>query len=312
MRAAPSIPQVQSLSGKVRNLESVLEEMHRAAENRREIERQHKEALESLKRRQSEVDTVATKRQEELIAQLKAKIEHLEDEKRSQNDRHAELILEMAELKRYGHQQNSSPRSDVDVVDELEQPADNLEIDEIMAKLEQDNKFLEELEKQRAERNSKKSASERGSPGTTLQRASSSVTDSGFLSQSSLNGSSPTTRLGGGSGHQGHGHSQQHSASTGSLNRLPGLTKADKINMMSSGRSTLLDDHDVDGDEEEEETNDAIEEREGMINIPGKGWTFVFVARYSYDPFQHSPNESPEAELQVMPNEGSCVAFSET
>jgi hypothetical protein len=29
----------------VRNLESVLDEMHKAAENRREIERQHKEAL---------------------------------------------------------------------------------------------------------------------------------------------------------------------------------------------------------------------------------------------------------------------------
>ena len=33
--------------------------------------------------------------------------------------------------------------------------------------------------------------------------------------------------------------------------------------------------------------------------MPGKGWRFVFVARYSYDPFQHSPNDSPEAELQV-------------
>lgn len=33
------------MNGKVRNLESVLEEMHKAAENRREIERQHKEAL---------------------------------------------------------------------------------------------------------------------------------------------------------------------------------------------------------------------------------------------------------------------------
>jgi hypothetical protein len=37
--------EVQNLSGKVRNLESVLDEMHKAAENRREIERQHKEAL---------------------------------------------------------------------------------------------------------------------------------------------------------------------------------------------------------------------------------------------------------------------------
>jgi hypothetical protein len=36
---------VKNLNGKVRNLENVLEEMHKAAENRREIERQHKEAL---------------------------------------------------------------------------------------------------------------------------------------------------------------------------------------------------------------------------------------------------------------------------
>ena len=34
-------------------------------------------------------------------------------------------------------------------IPDIEQPSDNLEIDEIMAKLEQDNKFLAELEKQR-------------------------------------------------------------------------------------------------------------------------------------------------------------------
>lgn len=40
-------------------------------------------------------------------------------------------------------------------------------------------------------------------------------------------------------------------------------------------------------------------EKDGSVEVPGKGWRFVYVARYSYDPFQHSPNESPEAELQV-------------
>ena len=43
--------EVRNLFGKVRNLECVLEEMHKAAENRREIERQHKEALEDLKKK---------------------------------------------------------------------------------------------------------------------------------------------------------------------------------------------------------------------------------------------------------------------
>ena len=94
--------EVRNLSGKVRNLECVLEEMHKAAENRREIERQHKEALESLKRKQGEVELVATKKQAEIIDQLKTTIAGLETERRVQNERHQELILEMAELKRYG------------------------------------------------------------------------------------------------------------------------------------------------------------------------------------------------------------------
>jgi chromosome segregation ATPase len=79
--------EVNSLTGKVRNLESVLDEMHRAAENRREIERQHREALENLKRKQDEVETTATKKQEDFINQLKHRIEDLEHEKRAQNER---------------------------------------------------------------------------------------------------------------------------------------------------------------------------------------------------------------------------------
>ena len=52
-----------------------------------------------------------------------------------------QLILEMAEMKKYG------PES---IASDMEAPCDNLEIDQIMAKLEQDNKFLEDLEKQRS------------------------------------------------------------------------------------------------------------------------------------------------------------------
>ncbi|XP_066905379.1 RIMS-binding protein 2 [Halyomorpha halys] len=36
-----------------------------------------------------------------------------------------------------------------------------------------------------------------------------------------------------------------------------------------------------------------------MLDIPGKGRCYVYIARYSYDPFQQSPNECPEAELAV-------------
>lgn len=36
-----------------------------------------------------------------------------------------------------------------------------------------------------------------------------------------------------------------------------------------------------------------------MLDIPGKGRCYVYIARFTYEPFQHSPNENPEAELPV-------------
>ena len=88
-------------------------------------------------------------------------------------------------------------------------------------------------------------------------------------------------------------------SSCGSLNKLPGLTGADKINLLN-GRFS------VDAAVEPEMSPVGLKvEKDGSVEIPGKGWRFVFVARYSYDPFQHSPNESPEAELQV--NAGKLV-----
>ena len=270
--------QVSNLNGKVRNLESVLDEMHKAAENRREIERQHKEALESLKRKQEEVESVATKKQSEKIDQLKLKIAELESDRQAQNERHQELILEMAELKKYGGPESIAS----------DNPCENLEIDQIMAKLEQDNKFLEDLEKQRKTKagnsgtntSSESSSSNNQSP-TSLPRTSSAITDSGFLSQSSL--SSPGSRL-------------LQTASNGSLNKIPGVTGADKINLLNGGsyKGSL-------GKVGLPPTKvlETFIEKDGSIEVPGKGWCFVYIARYSYDPFQHSPNESPEAELQV-------------
>eukprot|EP00095_Tigriopus_kingsejongensis_P012128 maker-scaffold560_size136926-snap-gene-0.23 protein:Tk12128 transcript:maker-scaffold560_size136926-snap-gene-0.23-mRNA-1 annotation:"rims-binding protein 2-like" len=257
--------EVMNLSGKVRSLENVLDEMHKAAENRREIERQHKEALEDLRQKQEEVEDEATFKQAELIDEMKRKIGHLEKEKQVQNEKHQELILEMAELKKYG------PES---ITSDMEQPSDNLEIDEIMAKLEQDNKFLADLDKQRAEKKGE----------SPLHRTSSAITDSGFLSQSSLNGSSnsPTSRN-----------------SNGSLHKIPGISGVDKINLLGGGVSDNLmrSKHGLSGK--------PRMDKDGSIEVPGKGWCFVYVARYCYDPFQHSPNESPEAELPV--NSGDYI-----
>ena len=42
-----------------------------------------------------------------------------------------------------------------------------------------------------------------------------------------------------------------------------------------------------------------------MLDIPGKGRCFVYIARYSYDPFHQSPNENPESELSL--NAGDYV-----
>ncbi|XP_065333929.1 RIMS-binding protein 2 isoform X16 [Cloeon dipterum] len=36
-----------------------------------------------------------------------------------------------------------------------------------------------------------------------------------------------------------------------------------------------------------------------MLDIPGKGRCYVFMAKYTYDPFTQSPNDHPEAELAV-------------
>ena len=268
--AAVAKSEVKNLSGKVRNLECVLEEMHKAAENRREIERQHKEALESLKRKQGEVEIVATKKQAEIIEQMKLKITDLEVERKVQNEKHQELILEMADLKRYGR--DSLPA-------EIENPSDNIEIDQIMAKLEQDNKFLADLEKQRADR------SKGDSP---PHRAASAITDSGFLSQSSdLNGASmsPVTRE--------RAASLNHSAL-----ELPGLTGADKINLLSGSFSTSALNN-LPGNTVFSSRQEVIVDKDGMVEIPGKGWCWVYLARYSYDPFQHSPNDTPEAELAI-------------
>jgi len=262
--------EVKTLSGKVRNLECVLEEMHKAAENRREIERQHKEALENLKKKQDEAENVATKKQTEVIEQLKVNIANLEIERKLQNEKHQELILEMAEFKRYG-------RETLPV--EIENPSDNIEIDQIMAKLEQDNKFLADLEKQRA-------ANKGDSP---PQRSSSAITDSGFLSQSSLNGNSlsPITR-----------------ERTASLHRssleLPGLSGADKINLLDGGTFTASSLNNFPNTSNNfSGSREVIVDKDGMVEVPGKGWCWVYLARYSYEPQQHSPNDTPEAELAI-------------
>lgn len=48
-------------------------------------------------------------------------------------------------------------------------------------------------------------------------------------------------------------------------------------------------------------TEDILSEGQvDMLDVPGKGRCYVYIARFSYEPFQHSPNANPEAELPVQ------------
>ncbi|EGI57188.1 RIMS-binding protein 2 [Acromyrmex echinatior] len=48
-------------------------------------------------------------------------------------------------------------------------------------------------------------------------------------------------------------------------------------------------------------TEDIVPEGQvDMLDVPGKGRCYVYIARFSYEPFQHSPNANPEAELPVQ------------
>ena len=79
---------------------------------------------------------MATKKQAEIIEQMKQKITELEVERKVQNEKHQELILEMADLKRYGR--DSLPA-------EIENPSDDIEIDQIMVSSHYHLKFCVDL-----------------------------------------------------------------------------------------------------------------------------------------------------------------------
>ncbi|XP_046385194.1 uncharacterized protein LOC124155432 isoform X2 [Ischnura elegans] len=97
---------VGTLHEKVDNLESILKQMREAAEKRKELERQHAEALSQLRERQHEIQKYTKvsdadkPRQYETIEALQSKIRELEKKTELQNVRHEELLLEMASIKR--------------------------------------------------------------------------------------------------------------------------------------------------------------------------------------------------------------------
>ncbi|CAG7722268.1 unnamed protein product [Allacma fusca] len=93
-------------SSKVSILESILKQLREASEQRKELERQHAEALAQLREKKDEVNRLARlsendkKKSVDTIETLQSKIRELEKKTELQNVRHEELMLELAALKR--------------------------------------------------------------------------------------------------------------------------------------------------------------------------------------------------------------------
>ncbi|XP_042859443.1 RIMS-binding protein 2-like [Penaeus japonicus] len=92
--------------------------MKEAADKRRELERQHAEALAQLRERQAAISDTSRyndkdrKASVEVIEALQSKIRELEKKAEAQNLRHEELLLEMQSLKKsQGSPKNSWSRS---------------------------------------------------------------------------------------------------------------------------------------------------------------------------------------------------------
>ncbi|CAN7945484.1 unnamed protein product, partial [Ixodes hexagonus] len=132
------------------------------------------------------------------------------------------------------------------------------ELDGLMAKLEQDNRILAELDKKRA------------CLGSSC---------AGFHTRMCSTTSLSTTLTG---SQQHHGALAPVAASRSSLAASSAGGRG------SIGGLTLPTLPSV-----SEPPNGSVE----FLDLPGRGRCRVYVARYSYDPLKQSPNEHPEAEL---------------
>ncbi|XP_022245489.1 RIMS-binding protein 2-like isoform X3 [Limulus polyphemus] len=76
---------------------------------------------------------------------------------------------------------------------------------------------------------------------------------------------------------------------------VPAITAASPA-QVDSGMATSVDDmYQMIGTEDDALGKSSVDH----IELPGRGHCRVYMARYSYDPLQQSPNENPEAELEL-------------
>ncbi|XP_042897319.1 RIMS-binding protein 2 isoform X3 [Parasteatoda tepidariorum] len=146
-------------------------------------------------------------------------------------------------------------------VTSIKQSVTRHELDQLMAKLEQDNRILAELDKKR----------------NILETSLSKKT---FMTNNGLPSPSP---------------------SLGNL-RDPSFT-LQSLTASASATSLLHPFQRIQSDVAltEEEMLDSID----FIELPGRGRCHIYCARYTYDPLKQSPNENPEAELLL--NAGDYV-----
>ncbi|KAG1670706.1 RIMS-binding protein 2 [Nymphon striatum] len=142
-------------------------------------------------------------------------------------------------------------------------PYVNPELDQLMAKLEQDNRVLAELDKTRA-----------------------SIAMSTTLSSHHLPNAISTAPF-----------VPNHHPMGSSYRSTEQLLLDSNRNLTDHTTRNILRYTHLDGN------NLILDESAEYIDIPGKGVVQVFVAKYTYDPLIHSPNENPEAELTVAAGE---------
>ncbi|RZF46120.1 hypothetical protein LSTR_LSTR012980, partial [Laodelphax striatellus] len=344
---------------KADKLESILKQMRETADVRKELEREHSEAVNQLKEKQIEIQrkqgSAAEKTKAyENIETLQSKIRELEKKTELQNVRHEELMLEMAAIKRSQNKTNTSSMSnncwkksglhqeiqtspdsapstpDVNCIDRGT-PVSSNPIESFL-----DHQRISPSVKLRHQQNTA------GGAGLTSRLADASVPSNymvtsapvGLPMMSTLTQQMPLLPQVGPPPLQAYHQLTAKDLQSQVLNPLTGqyqflINSGTTTQPMLPAQPIVVPQHHgrlmpqipaiVTSQFELDNRNNYLNgnppsglfstfseqhvqpgsDKVDMLDIPGKGRCYVYIARYSYDPYQQSPNECPEAELAI-------------